>query len=199
MSATGRGALRKPNDFYATPEWCTELLLAWVRTHYPLVRHVVDPCAGEGAIAGVAYRAGYAVSANDPYNDAGKFLKDPRFDQFKPGPRSFLAIDTQDALAPGTRELLVNGQSGVITNPPYSLAQEFITHYRRAGWFSAWLLRLNFLGSQRRRDWYLKDRPNHVLILTKRPSFLGHGTDASEYAWVIYDRTPAARTEVDWL
>lgn len=75
-----------------------------------------------------------------------------------------------------------------VTNPPFSLAQEFITKsLQHTRGIVAYLLRLNFLGSQKRKDWWQSRRPSHLYILSKRPSFTGGATDATEYAWFIWD------------
>lgn len=48
MSATGRGAERRADDFYETPGWCTRA----IRTRLDVFPNsvVLDPCAGTGAI-----------------------------------------------------------------------------------------------------------------------------------------------------
>jgi len=72
----------------------------------------------------------------------------------------------------------------IVTNPPFSLAQEFVEHaINNAG--EVWmLLPLGFLGAQKRRDWWRKNEPGALYILSERPSFTGDGaTDAAEYAW----------------
>ena len=70
-----------------------------------------------------------------------------------------------------------------ITNPPYPLAQQFVDR-ARACCDRVWmLLRLNFLGGQKRCEWWARNRPSHIWVLSKRPSFTGAGTDRTEYAW----------------
>jgi hypothetical protein len=76
----------------------------------------------------------------------------------------------------------------IITNPPFSLALEFLQKSLSEAWVVCYLLRLNFLGSQARRDFWQQNRPSHVLVLSKRPSFTGGGTDSTEYAWFCWDR-----------
>lgn len=76
----------------------------------------------------------------------------------------------------------------IITNPPFSLAMEFLQKSLAEAWSVFYLLRLNFLGSQKRREFWQTNRPSHVLVLSKRPSFTGHGTDSIEYAWFCWDR-----------
>jgi hypothetical protein len=62
------------------------------------------------------------------------------------------------------------------------------------------LLRLNFLGSGGRRDWWQPRIPTAIFVLAPRPSFLDRdgrpvlgkdgrpGVDACEYAWFVWSR-----------
>lgn len=53
------------------------------------------------------------------------------------------------------------------------------------------LLRVNFLGSQKRAAWMRANTPS-VYVLPKRPSFKSDGkTDATEYAWFLWDGKPS--------
>ena len=75
----------------------------------------------------------------------------------------------------------------IITNPPFSLAMEFLKKSLHESGTVVYLLRLNFLGSQKRRLFWQTCKPTHLYVLSKRPSFTGHGTDATEYAWFCWD------------
>lgn len=74
----------------------------------------------------------------------------------------------------------------IITNPPFSLAHEFCQHALAYAEEVALLLRLNFLGSQKRRDWWRANEPTALFILSKRPDFTGGGGDSCEYAWFVW-------------
>ena len=74
----------------------------------------------------------------------------------------------------------------VITNPPFSLAQEFIEHAMTMAPTVIMLLRINFLGAQARYDFWQMYPPDGLVILSKRPSFTGKGTDSIDYAWFIW-------------
>ncbi len=74
----------------------------------------------------------------------------------------------------------------ILTNPPYSLALEFCDHALRHAPEVIMLLRLNFLGAQKRYDWWTKNEPNALYILSERPDFTGGGGDSTEYAWFIW-------------
>ena len=75
----------------------------------------------------------------------------------------------------------------IITNPPFSLAMEFLQKSLLEAQTVIYLLRLNFLGSLKRREFWQQNPPSHVLVLPKRPSFTGGGTDSTEYAWFCWD------------
>lgn len=77
----------------------------------------------------------------------------------------------------------------IITNPPFSLAKEFLEKSIKEADCVCYLLRLNFLGSQKRKlFWENISTPNKLLVLSKRPSFTGKGTDATDYAWFCWDK-----------
>lgn len=77
----------------------------------------------------------------------------------------------------------------ILTNPPFSLAQEFITKSLQEANTVIMLLRLNFLGAQKRYTFWRDNPPTSLFILSKRPSFTGSGTDSTEYAWFVWDKT----------
>lgn len=74
----------------------------------------------------------------------------------------------------------------IFTNPPFSIAQEFIEHALSMSTTVVMLLRINFLGSQKRYDFWRQFPPDGMFILSKRPSFTGKGTDATDYAWFVW-------------
>lgn len=76
----------------------------------------------------------------------------------------------------------------IVTNPPFSLALPFLEKSLKEAGTVIYLLRLNFLGSQQRRPFWQANQPTHLFTLAKRPSFTGKGTDATEYAWFVWDR-----------
>lgn len=82
----------------------------------------------------------------------------------------------------------------IITNPPFSLAQEFLEKSLSEGWSIWYLLRLNFLGSKKRSEWWQNKSPTHLLPLSARPSFTNDGnTDATDYAWFGWDYSGICR------
>lgn len=77
----------------------------------------------------------------------------------------------------------------ILTNPPFSLAQSFIDHSLKHANTVIMLLRINFLGSVSRYEWWNNNKPTSMYILSKRPSFTGTGTDSIDYAWYAWDKT----------
>ena len=77
----------------------------------------------------------------------------------------------------------------ILTNPPFSIAQPFIEHSLSYCSTCIMLLRINYLGSISRHEWWKKHTPVALHVLSKRPSFTGTGTDATDYAWYVWDKT----------
>ena len=86
----------------------------------------------------------------------------------------------------------------VVTNPPFTYAREFIDRsFTHTVGVIAYLLRVNFLGSQKRRTWWQGKEPTHLYVLAERPSFNGISTDATEYAWFVWDRGGSKNVQVN--
>ena len=98
----------------------------------------------------------------------------------------------------------------IVSNPPFSLAQEFVEKaidWCDPGGTVAFLLLLQFLGSNGRADFFRKYPPSTVDVMRPRPSFAADGsTDMREYAlfrWCPQDfeclRSSGPRIEfIDW-
>lgn len=77
----------------------------------------------------------------------------------------------------------------IITNPPYLLAQAFVTKALEESDVVIMLLRLGFLESQTRNEWWQKNKPTSLLVLSQRPSFTEDGkTDGAGYAYFVWDK-----------
>ena len=59
----------------------------------------------------------------------------------------------------------------IVTNPPFSHALPFLQKSLAEAHSVFYLLRLNFLGSQKRRSFWNQHKPTHVLVLSQRPCF----------------------------
>lgn len=178
MSATGRGSVRVENDFYATPGWCTRAILPHLSIWPGCV--VLDPCCGDGAIL-------REVGDFFELSHHGKFvlrrgieIDATRADAARESRSGYIMTD--DALS---GEAYWGYPALVITNPPYSKAMEFVQKAVAASDQVAMLLRLNWLASKKRSEWLRAHTPD-VYVLPRRPSFTGRGTDATDYAWMVW-------------
>lgn len=178
MSATGRSDVRVESDYYPTPAWCVHRLLEAVRLPGGAW---LEPCAGDGAVVRAVVRADvqwttYDIRPESSAQNIGDFLSvRPRVLLWEP-------------------EVVSPWASVCLTNPPYSLAMEFVQHAMKHAHVTAMLLRLNFLGSEGRAQFF-RAHPPSVYVLPNRPSFVGGRTDACEYAWFVWglNATPEIR------
>ena len=160
MSATGRnleGHERLVDDFYATPAWVTRAILP----HLKDAACVLDPCCGDGAILD-------AVAGYTQYGRIGTLGLELDNDRaLKTSMRH--KVGTCDSLGPECWPMA----DTLITNPPYSLALAFIERWliEETCPTAAFLLRLNFLGSQKRAAFHKKN-PADVFVLPRRPGFV---------------------------
>lgn len=172
MSATNRGATRHELDWYETPVECVWLLL----DHVGFDGAIIDAGCGTGPI-------GKAL-IDDGYEAVGVELDHGRVEQSR---AKGLVVIEGDYLA---MNLVAEN---VVSNPPYSLASNFIRKSLdivKPGGKVAMLLRLNFLGSSRGRQDLFKQGSGfkHIVVMSIRPSFKGGGTDMCEYAWLVWER-----------
>ena len=169
MSSTGRGAVREPHDFYATPAWCVHRLLEKVRL--PGGRWL-EPCAGDGAIirATRALRADVAWSAVELRQECAPALERVVGDRHVIGNYFDASIETVDV---------------ILTNPPYSLAHEFLRKALENADHVVMLLRLDYLGSSKRAAFF-HQMPPDFHVLPNRPVFVKGRTDSCEYGWFVW-------------
>jgi hypothetical protein len=185
MSATGRnrkGKERRDKDFYPTPRWCTHALMARV----PFGRTILDPAAGDGAILDVV--AEWELEKGGRFNRLGIELDRLRAENARASGHTILNDDALSVTWPWC--------DAVVTNPPYSLASEFVSRFISQMTDSdtgaltckgAFLLPLSFLGSDGRASFH-RGFPSNVYVLPRRPSFTGDGqTDSEVYAWFVWE------------
>ncbi len=77
----------------------------------------------------------------------------------------------------------------IVTNPPFKHAQKFLEKSLSEAKVVIYFLRLNFLGSGARYEFFRSNPPDHFIVSSDRPSFTRDGnTDSCDYAWFVYDR-----------
>lgn len=164
MSVAGHnlpGAERQADDFYETPAWVTRAILP----HVSLGSFPLDPGAGAGAILAEYPNAwGLEIDPGRSGTCRGRGLHCLTRDVLTPEPWAFW---------PG-RDTLNDLGSGVIMNPPFKLALEFVTRaLAETRYEVVALLRLAFLESQGRAEFH-RQNPADVFVLSERPSFVEH-------------------------
>ena len=189
MSSTNRGAERRKNDAYYTPDALAEAIVEALDGP-GLIEWVLEPHVGGGAFARAVKRRWSGVRVNgldiDP-EAAGQ--RD--CDRFEVG--DFLSLPKP--LDPDDPPTLIIG------NPPFKDAE---AHIRQAlsivapGGSVVFLLRLAMLESKRRVALWREHPPTEVLVLPKRPSFTGGSTDSAAYA-VFRWTDGAERLPIGWL
>ncbi|HIF9402621.1 TPA: DNA methyltransferase [Photobacterium damselae] len=83
-------------------------------------------------------------------------------------------------------------QDVIITNPPFSLSEEFISkslsELAEDGTM-AYLQRVNFLGAKVRVPFWAKvGFPTKTPVIVPRPRFVNGKSDSCEYMWFIWDK-----------
>ena len=179
---TNRRLLTKDqDDFFPTPEWCTEALFS-VET---FDGSIWEPACGDGAIVKVVQKymnIGEPLIATD-LNDHGYGIAGVDF------LKSNIRVDN------------------IITNPPYNIANEFTEHALDcASKKVALLVRLAFLEGQDRfntifdvtppaRVWVFSER----ITMYKKYAEDKSGSGTTAYAWVVWDSEHTTETELRWI
>lgn len=79
----------------------------------------------------------------------------------------------------------------IITNPPFSLAQEFIKKASQYNIPYAFLLKSQYWNAKKRYEVFVNHKPAYVLPLTWRPDFLfkkrGKGSPLMDVMWCVWN------------
>lgn len=87
----------------------------------------------------------------------------------------------------------------IISNPPYSIALDIIKkcfEIASGDTEIIMLLRLAFLESKRRHQFWQGHPVNELYALSERPSFTGKGTDATAYAFFVWNNSSKQKINV---
>jgi hypothetical protein len=165
---------RRLNDLYETPAWVTQALCESVA----LPKVIWEPAAGRGAIVNILRARGHDVIAHD-IEDYGR------------------GYDTRDFLSGGKRIKWFKGRSeegraAIVTNPPFSLAKEFIeTSLKSGADLVALLLPADYASAKTRAHLFRDARYSGRVTLLKRPVWI-EGTKNGgmrNFSWFIWDNT----------
>ena len=205
---------RRKDDFYVTPFEVVEAILPHVLD--PRMTSVCDPACGDGAILSVLAALYPELRLQGIELDQSRRAKTV---ELLGMPNNQLAC--ADALSCDC-DLWWDADL-IITNPPFSLAQEFVeralatrrmfameglsrlahglaqTSEPKTMPTVAMLLRLAFLESAKRAAFHRR-YPADVYVLSSRPSFTGDGkSDSCAYAWFVWGKGKGGSwTVLDW-
>lgn len=201
MSSTKRSAKREAHmgDYYRTPVPVVVAFLNAFKTDCPAFAEkmkgdILDPCAG-GRVE--------EVVTIDPLRHSNvsenKVIESCTYPEaiIQAGfqPNMIDAMDIREdsaALYAGMNylETPCSNYDVTITNPPYNWALEIIQKAIREapeGAYIVMLLRLNFFGSQSRREFFKNFMPKYAYVHSKRIGFTEDGkTDSIEYAHYVW-------------
>lgn len=191
MSSTNRGYDRHATDYYVTPKQCVrDFFKAWLEdlekekvydnplAIAPEKISWLDPCAGGDANHDMTYPA----VIKEIFSEAKIHTIDIREDS--------LAEEKGDYLLAEVKEEV----EVIITNPPFFLAMEIIKKAledvgSRNGGYVIMLLRLNFLGSKARKEFFKDNMPEYIYVHNRRMSFTDDGkTDSIEYIHAVWKK-----------
>jgi len=173
-------AVRSAHDFYETPLWQLEALLA--RVTLPPGTCVLEPCAGRGALADPLVAAhGCRVWANDLVE------------------RDYPLDSTLDATQRESWEAIRRDTpiQAVVANLPFALALPILALAVEYAPFVATILRRTWDEPTATRGPWLAAHPCSGQIVLPRTRYRGTGTDATTTAWFIWDRAGWLRQPFD--
>jgi hypothetical protein len=165
---------RSKTDFYPTPENVTIALLNYL--NLPKETVVWEPACGEGHMSKTLESLGYEVVSSD--------LHDREY--------GIVGIDFLE-----TSRIDIDRSEWIITNPPFSLSEQFIRKCIEHHLPFALLLKSQYWHSSRRRKLFEEYKPKAVLPLTWRPDFLfgsKSGSPTMECIWTVWDSKPSSQT-----
>jgi hypothetical protein len=172
-------AERHERDEYITPPWCAKRFVEKYGIRIPQGTLCYDPCAAKGELIQTVRSVRpdlrwFGTEINPNHAEALAAVVGTAKENVC---KDFLSCQSSAS----------NPQVLILSNPPYCLAQEFIEHGLRWATRVAYLLRINFLADGRgvRCGFAEKHNPG-VFVLPNRPSFDGHGSDGTEYAWFVF-------------
>jgi hypothetical protein len=172
------------DDFYASPPEAVNGFLSVEREYLP--RSIWEPACGDGAIVLPLRAAGYAVHATDLV-DRGC-------------PDSLSAIDFLFPYEPP------EPVEGIVSNPPFKLAQAFINRALDRVPYVAMLLRVSFLEGSARRPWFEATPLARIHVSSRRlPMMHRHewagpkSSSAIAFAWFVWDRRHSGPPHIGWF
>lgn len=199
MSSTNRSLTKRSElDYYVTPQKEIENFFDhWIPDIIDCEEHSVE---GPGMDIAMIGKRPDLILWLDPCagGDTEHEMSYPEVIKRKFNPGILLTIDIrEDSKAKIKKDYLKfvthrNFFDVIITNPPFYLAQEIVEKALQdvKSWgYVVMLLRLNFLGSEKRFKFWRDNKPAWVYVHHNRMSFTDDGnTDSIEYAHFVWKK-----------
>lgn len=181
-------------DYYATPAWVTRALLHHCLPDHWFGKQAWEPAAGGGHMVEVLGERFDVVFASDVYERTPEIAL-----------LDFIA--PLNGGWPFTRPKPGKDELCIITNPPFSMALDFIQTALEQSSFVAILGRLALLeGAKRYKELFKDNPPTSVHVFTERVGYLKNGdpkwSDAAGIAanaWFIWDDQKGETTRLEWI
>jgi len=168
-------------DFYQTPTRCVEKLLEKERFTWS----ILEPCSWAGAISKIVEKNWYNIMSQDIRTDDwvyGKKWVD------------FLSLNNEKEY------------QNIITNPPYFIAKDFIEKsLNKTSWKVCMLLKLSFLESTGRYNFFKNTPLKNVYVFCKRVNMypewqpIPKNSWTIAYAWYIREHWYEWEPTIDWI
>jgi hypothetical protein len=159
----GSNGDRQAHDWYPSPPECTTSFLA-VEGKYLKGMKILEPACGDGAISKILEDYGLDVVSTDlVYRGYGT------------GDVDFLWTTETECDA-------------IITNPPFNLSEQFITHAldNLKVKYLALLVKSHYWHAKRRFPLFKRHPPAIIYPMTWRPDFLKKGNPTMDMIWSVW-------------
>lgn len=187
---------RQSEDFYSTQESTVTALIDKLEENSISIEDniLIEPAVGSGNILKAFFKHG----CGEKYN---KFLAYDIVD------RGFEKTNIQDFLTLTKEELPKEETKSIITNPPYSLAKDFVEHSMELlddNEYCIMLLKIQFLEGKARRNMFKKYPPKFVWVFSERQKCLKNDEDAGGssavcYCWFVWQKGFNGLPTIDWI
>ena len=184
---------RVENDYYATNPEAVKMLLKSYHG-FDKMKTILEPCVGEGHITN---------TINDFYKNEKDITNLDLID------RGYSNTIVADFLTYKTDKKY----EGIITNPPYSLAKEFVEKGMELltdNGQMAMFLKIQFLEGQKRKELFEKYPPKYIYVFRNRMATWNNGLEKDPktgkrwattmcHAWFIWEKGSKSEPIIRWL
>lgn len=165
---------RLKDDYYVTPQWFVTEFLEQYLKHYNLPKSTMihDPCAGGCVVNEMSY-----PTVLEKFGFTNIITSDIREDSRAMIKADYLKIPN------------FNPEKVVITNPPFNFSVPITMKAIAESKATIVLQRLNWIGSDWRKQFWKTSPLKHVYAHNKRASFTPDGRkDSVEYAHFVFEK-----------